>query len=791
MGATLLIAAIVAASPTHPSTAFAAAWDEPTTIVSSELFVPDDAWPSADGRMVVLSNSYDYHLRVIDRATGQKTRPILPALNAAVMVPDGSAMILRTDVNLAGANAFGQFHLYRYALPNGPAERLTDGIDPSMSVFASDTSADGRYVAVTLIPTADTFPNLRERVAILDAADGSIETVDDAIPGVDRQSRMPTISADGRYVAFQSSLGNCYPSCSYRSFVVDRSDDSFRQIDVDATSGEPDGNSFYPEIAADGQHVIFYSNATDLVAGTSTSIYRLYARDLQSGTTEFVSVSSPVSWTAGISGNGRYVTYLDDALTDADTPYQGPQVFVLDRSTSQRHQISVPPGGGAPNGIAKWTDITDDGRTVFFQSDAGNLAPGARTRDVFARGPQLVPPPPPPPTTFQSLAPRRFLDTRIDGQTIDDQSRGVGLRLPGDVLQLQVAGRGNVPVDADAIVMNVTVTEPVGPGFVTAWPCTSPATAPPLASSLNFVTGETIPNLVIVPIGANGRVCLQTSVSAAHLIADVSGYFPAGAAYDSLSPQRVLDTRADGQTIDGQFQAIGSRPAGEALQLSVLGRAGVPPDATAVVMNLTVTEPSGPGFVTAWPCTVPMIPPPLASNLNFVGGQTIANLVVVPIGPAGTVCLQSSVSASHLVADVSGYFPAGASYSSLSPRRLLDSRAAGRTADGQFADFGLRQAGQILQLQVGGRGNVAANARAVVLNVTVTESSGPGFVTAWPCDEAPTSPPLASNLNFTTRQTIANLVVVPLGPTGKVCLQSSVSSAHLIADVYGFFPVDG
>jgi hypothetical protein len=205
---------------------------------------------------------------------------------------------------------------------------------------------------------------------------------------------------------------------------------------------------------------------------------------------------------------------------------------------------------------------------------------------------------------------------------------------------------------------------------------------------------------------------------------------------------------------------------------------------------VTATETTGPGFVTAWPCTDPMLPPPLASNLNFVAGQTIPNLVIVPVGPSGTVCLQSSVSNAHLVADINGYFPAGSSYAPLSPRRLLDTRTDGHTVDGLFEATGKQLPGHVLLLQVGSRGNVAGTARAAVLNVTVTEPTTSGYITVWPCGDIPDSPPLASNLNFVAGQTIANLVVVPLGPTGKVCLQSSLSAAHLVADVDGYFPDD-
>src|SRR5947207_8404 len=96
----------------------------------------------------------------------------------------------------------------------------------------------------------------------------------------------------------------------------------------------------------------------------------------------------------------------------------------------------------------------------------------------------------------------------------------------GATIELAVGGVAGVPADAGAVVLNVTVTDPTGPGFVTVWPCGEPQ---PLASNLNYVAGQTVPNLVITKVGSGGKVCLFT-MSPADLIADVSGYFPATSA---------------------------------------------------------------------------------------------------------------------------------------------------------------------------------------------------------------------------------------------------------------------
>ena len=277
---------------------------------------------------------------------------------------------------------------------------------------------------------------------------------------------------------------------------------------------------------------------------------------------------------------------------------------------------------------------------------------------------------------------------------MDHLFEGQGIRPAGEVLELQVGGRGGVPADADAAVLNVTVTGATGNGYVTAWPCGQPQ---PNASSLNFVGGSTVANAVIVKLGAGGKVCTNAAESATHLIADVNGYFPAGSGFSAVQPGRLLDTRTGGQTVDHQFEAQGIRSAGSILELQIGGRGGVAADATSAVLNVTVTGATGPGYVTVWPCGQPQ---PNASSLNFVTDSTVPNAVVSQVGAGGKVCLFVAESATHLLADVNGFFPAGAGYAPIQPGRLLDTRTGGQTVDHEFEAQGTRDAGSVLELQV-------------------------------------------------------------------------------------------
>lgn len=249
-----------------------------------------------------------------------------------------------------------------------------------------------------------------------------------------------------------------------------------------------------------------------------------------------------------------------------------------------------------------------------------------------------------------------------------------------------------------------------------------------------------------------------------------------------LPPSRLLDTRA----------AIGvpgtSRPPGQAVvDLQVTGSV-VPAGASAVALTVTATDAVSAGFVTVWPTGEAK---PLASNLNLErAGHTIANQVIVPLGDLGRVSFFVQ-SATHLVADVAGYFEpvAGATsrpgrFAALPPGRLLDTRAG----IGYPADGGRPGAGATVSLQVEGRDGVPSqHVSAVALNVTATEAAGAGFVTIFPNAG---SRPLASNLNLERAgQTVSNHVIVPLAPDGTVQLYTQ-SGTHLVVDVFGWYTAD-
>jgi hypothetical protein len=245
---------------------------------------------------------------------------------------------------------------------------------------------------------------------------------------------------------------------------------------------------------------------------------------------------------------------------------------------------------------------------------------------------------------LDSTGPVRVLDTR-DGTGAPQAPVG-----PGGTISLPVDGVDGVPAaGVTAVVLNVTATDTTAASYVTVYP---DGGTRPLASNLNFTAGETIPNLVVVPVGADGKVDFYNFAGSTDLVADLSGYYTAaGAGYTPLGPVRVLDTRNG----TGAPQApVGP---GATITLQVDGVAGVPATGvTAVVLNVTATNPTAASYITVWPDGSTR---PLASNLNVTAGETIPNLVVVPVGPDGDVDFYNNTGSLNLIADLAGYYTAG------------------------------------------------------------------------------------------------------------------------------------
>ncbi len=237
-----------------------------------------------------------------------------------------------------------------------------------------------------------------------------------------------------------------------------------------------------------------------------------------------------------------------------------------------------------------------------------------------------------------------------------------------------------------------------------------------------------------------------------------------GLTYDAIHLNTVGASEYAANIARVVMSAASRLPAGSTTTVKVAGVGGVPAAATAVSLNLTVTNPRSPGFLTTYPCDEPR---PLASNVNFTSDNTVAGAAIVPVAADGTICVFTNA-ATHLVVDVMGSFSGADAYIRAGPTRLADTRNLGDA--GLIAHNPLR-----VQLPA------AIAGAAAVLNVTAVSGQRAGFVTVYRCGDPV---PGTSNLNFPASGIVPNLVIAQADSTGGVCLFAN-QPTHLVVDLFG------
>jgi hypothetical protein len=248
--------------------------------------------------------------------------------------------------------------------------------------------------------------------------------------------------------------------------------------------------------------------------------------------------------------------------------------------------------------------------------------------------------------------------------------------------------------------------------------------------------------------------------------------------YHPLTPARILDSRA-GSGVGAWSTKWGPNTTRE---VAVAGFSGVPTDADAVALNVTVTGTTGNSLLTIWPKGQPM---PNASSLNWTAGKTIANAVTVKVGADEKVLVRNAVGSTHVIFDVVGYYDddsaTGGGLTPLTPKRIIDSRPG--TQVGPYSTkWGPGVAREVTV--TGGSTTVPSGADSVVLNVTVTGGTTGSFLTVWPDGEAQ---PTASSINFAAGQTIPNAVTTKVGTGGDIRIYNGAGSVNVIVDVVGYF----
>jgi hypothetical protein len=254
--------------------------------------------------------------------------------------------------------------------------------------------------------------------------------------------------------------------------------------------------------------------------------------------------------------------------------------------------------------------------------------------------------------------------------------------------------------------------------------------------------------------------------------------YVASYAYQPLAPSRIADTRPG----SGYPYAGNTLSQGGSLTIAVAGQGGVPSTAAAAVLNVTVTNTTSWGYLTIYPAGQSR---PLASNLNWVAGQTVANTVTVALGTGGAVTVYNAYGSADVVVDVEGYYgPSGGnSYYAMSPVRIADTRSYNGNP---YQDAGATlAAGSVVSVNLGSVSQLPSNATGVVMNVTVTDTSGsPSYLTVWPSGS---SRPNASVANWVPGQTVANGVYIPVDSTKSVSIYNAYGSADVIVDLEGYF----
>ncbi|QQR82137.1 PD40 domain-containing protein [Candidatus Campbellbacteria bacterium] len=318
---------------------------------------------------------------------------------------DGRYVVFDSEAsNLVAGDTNAVADIFVHDQLSGVTERVSVSAASVEGTGASEyptISDDGRYVAfnssATNLVTGDTN-GFADRFVY----DRTLETIElisrasDTPSGSegDARSIMSVVSSDGRYVAFESDATNLVADDTNGVtdvFVYDRTLDTIERVSVDDEGAEGNGASKNPSISSDGRYVAFYSGASNFVVGDTNSKDDMFVYDRNADVIERVSLSSEGAENSEhvvggtISGNGQYVLFQTSGLLTAETTRGYNHVFLYDRDAETLELIDKTSGGVEGDSNAGASDISDDGRYVLFSSSATNLIEGDTnsSMDVF------------------------------------------------------------------------------------------------------------------------------------------------------------------------------------------------------------------------------------------------------------------------------------------------------------------------------------------------------------------------------------------------------------------------
>lgn len=332
------------------------------------------------------------------QANGTSYEASISTNSRYVAFGSSASNLVRGDTNRAS-------DVFVYDRQTGTPTRVSvrsNGKQANRQSYTPSISADGRYVAFDSMATnlvrGDT--NGEPDVFVHDLQTGKTARVSLRSDGhqANRDNSAPTISADGRYVAFYSDASNLVrrdTNGKWDAFVHDRATGKTRRVSVSSNGTQGNGQTWSADISDNGRYVAYYSRASNLVRGDTNGKSDAFVHDRRTGKTQRVSVSSNERQAnsgaafPSLSAGGRYVAFFaGDGLVRGDTNGKF-DVYVRDRQTGTTRQVSVSSDGTKGNRVSGWPFISADGKYVAFQSNASNLVPHDTNNmyDLFVRGP--------------------------------------------------------------------------------------------------------------------------------------------------------------------------------------------------------------------------------------------------------------------------------------------------------------------------------------------------------------------------------------------------------------------
>lgn len=383
------------------------------------------------------------------------------------------------------------------------------------------------------------------------------------------------------------------------------------------------------------------------------------------------------------------------------------------------------------------------------------------------------------PAVFVPATPARVYDSRTAGA-----GGTPAPLLPGDTRD--VTTTGPAPIDAEAVVYNITVPTPAVSGHLRVL---QPNTSYTMTSAVNFVAGETIANSLVVRTARTGFFRVTNGAGApVNFTVDVVGYYVSeglwgpgtGNLFTAIPPARAYDSRGT---------AEGGIPAGMSRLVSLAGQ--VPAGATAVAYNVTVPDTSGAGHLRVMPGNVGSTP---TSTVNWArAGDVMAHGSIVGLdGNRRIRIYNGSGAGAHVIVDVVGYFMpsstgVGARFHPIEPARAFDTRLSPGGAY-PAAPVLTRSISDALTAdgRVAAHDVVPAGATAVAVNATATRTAGRGHLRLFPPG---TGVPPASSLNWPAAGTTrANGTSVGVSDTATLSVYfSPTANTHVVVDTVGYF----